>query len=160
MNRARQLFLAATVISACLSMTFFGTARSEPEIRLAQAAQPDRDPGDIKPKRTYARRTRYFARNELSRLCMDALRAADGTPVTTDEIAVLIRAGFPDAEVEVIDQVGDSNHFQAVVITPAFAGKRLVERHQMVYRSLQGAMADRIHALSIKAYTPEEIEAV
>jgi hypothetical protein len=44
--------------------------------------QPDRDPGDIKPKRTYARRTRYFARNELSRLCMDALRAADGSLLT------------------------------------------------------------------------------
>ena len=28
--------------------------------------QPDRDPGEIKPKRTYARRTRYFARNESS----------------------------------------------------------------------------------------------
>src|SRR6202043_2783956 len=49
--------------------------------------QPDRDPGDIKPKRTYARRTRYFARNELSRLCMDALRATDGTLMATDQIA-------------------------------------------------------------------------
>jgi hypothetical protein len=36
--------------------------------------QPERDPGDIKPKRSYARRTRYFARNELSRLISDALR--------------------------------------------------------------------------------------
>ena len=76
--------------------------------------------------------------------------------MTTEEIARLIRAGLPDAQVEVVDQVGDSNHFQAVVITPSFQGRRLVERHQMVYRSLQGAMADRIHALSIKAYTPEE----
>jgi hypothetical protein len=49
--------------------------------------QPDRDPGEIKPKRTYVRRTRYFARNELSRLCMDALRTADGTLLTTDAIA-------------------------------------------------------------------------
>jgi hypothetical protein len=49
--------------------------------------QPDHDPGEIKPKRTYARRTRYFARNELSRLCMDALRAADGALLTTDAIA-------------------------------------------------------------------------
>src|SRR5258708_35121919 len=49
--------------------------------------QPDRNPGDIKPKRTYARRTRYFARNELSRLCMDALGAADGAPLTTDDTA-------------------------------------------------------------------------
>jgi hypothetical protein len=46
--------------------------------------QPDRDPGEIKPKRTYARRTRYFARNELSRLCMDALRVANGALLTTD----------------------------------------------------------------------------
>src|ERR1700747_2851492 len=48
--------------------------------------QPERDPTEIKPKRTYARRTRYFARNELSRLVMDALRAADGELRTTEEI--------------------------------------------------------------------------
>jgi hypothetical protein len=52
--------------------------------------QPDRDPADIKPKLTYARRARYFARNELSRLCMDALRVADGPLRTTDEIASLV----------------------------------------------------------------------
>jgi len=72
------------------------------------------------------------------------------------EIEALIRDGLPDATVEVIDQVGDGNHFQAVVVTAAFGGKPLVERHQLVYKSLKGAMAERIHALSIKAYTPEE----
>jgi hypothetical protein len=41
--------------------------------------EPDRDPNEIKPRRTYARRTRYFARNELSRLCMEPLRDADDT---------------------------------------------------------------------------------
>ena len=79
--------------------------------------------------------------------------------MTTIEIETLIRAGFPDAElVRVVDEVGDSNHFAAVVVAPAFAGKMLVERHQMVYGSLKGAMADRIHALAIKTYTPEEWE--
>jgi hypothetical protein len=53
--------------------------------------QPDRDPGEIKPKRTYAKRTRYFARNELARLCMDALRDASGL-ITTDEIAAQVIA--------------------------------------------------------------------
>jgi hypothetical protein len=48
--------------------------------------QPERDPGEIKPRRVYNRRTRYFARNELSRLTMDALRAADGALQTTEEI--------------------------------------------------------------------------
>jgi hypothetical protein len=58
--------------------------------------QPEHDPASIKPKRTYARRTRYFARNELSRLCMDALRAADGALMTTDELAgrVIAEKGF------------------------------------------------------------------
>src|SRR5260370_36348912 len=38
--------------------------------------QPDRDPEAIKPKRAYAKRTRYFARNELARLCIDVPRDA------------------------------------------------------------------------------------
>src|ERR1700736_5352277 len=60
--------------------------------------QPDRDPDEIKPKRTY-RRTRYFARNELARLCMDALRNAPGL-ITTDEIAaqVIAAKGFEAAD--------------------------------------------------------------
>ena len=76
--------------------------------------------------------------------------------MTSQDIETLVRSGFPEAVVQVVDQVGDGNHFQAVVITPAFTGKSLVERHQLVYGSLKGAMADRIHALSIKAYTPDE----
>jgi hypothetical protein len=61
--------------------------------------QPDRDPDEIRPKRTYAKRTRYFARNELARLCMDVLRDASGL-VTTDEIAarVIAAKGFEAAD--------------------------------------------------------------
>jgi hypothetical protein len=61
--------------------------------------QPDRDPDEIKPKRTYAKRTRYFARNELARLCMDALRDVRGL-ITTDEIAaqVIAAKGFEAAD--------------------------------------------------------------
>ena len=76
--------------------------------------------------------------------------------MTASDIETLIRAGLPQATVHVVDQVGDGNHFQAVVVSPAFVGKGPVERHQLVYQSLKGAMADRIHALSIKAYSPDE----
>jgi acid stress-induced BolA-like protein IbaG/YrbA len=78
--------------------------------------------------------------------------------VSSTEIEKLIREGLPTATVRVVDQVGDGNHFQAVVVTAAFAGKPLIERHQLVYGALKGAMADRIHALSLKTYTPEEWE--
>ena len=61
--------------------------------------QPDRDPDEIKPKRTYAKRTRYFSRNELTRLCMGVLWGASGL-VTTDEIAaqVIAAKGFETAD--------------------------------------------------------------
>jgi hypothetical protein len=61
--------------------------------------QPDRDPEAIRPKRAYARRTRYFAKGELSRLVLEALRDA-GKPQTTDDIAgQIIRAkGFNTAD--------------------------------------------------------------
>ena len=61
--------------------------------------QPDRDPDEIKPRRTYAKRTRYFARNELARLCMDTLRDTRKL-ITTDEITaqVIAAKGFETAD--------------------------------------------------------------
>jgi hypothetical protein len=62
--------------------------------------EPDRDPESIKPKLTYARRTRYFARNELSRLVLATLRDADNKRMSTDEIAsrALAAKGFEAAD--------------------------------------------------------------
>ena len=50
----------------------------------------DLDPGTIRPKRAY-RRNRYFARNELSRLCLGVLRTATGEPLSADD-GIPIRA--------------------------------------------------------------------
>jgi acid stress-induced BolA-like protein IbaG/YrbA len=51
---------------------------------------------------------------------------------------------------------GDGQHFSAVIVSPAFAGKRLVQRHQIVYAALGERMRAEIHALSMKTLTPEE----
>jgi len=51
---------------------------------------------------------------------------------------------------------GDGQHFQATIVSPAFDGKRLIERHQMVYAALGDRMREEIHALSMKTLTPEE----
>lgn len=55
----------------------------------------DIDPEKLKPKRSY-RRNRYFAHNELSRLCLGVLRAAAGELLSTDDIAgqVIAAKGF------------------------------------------------------------------
>jgi hypothetical protein len=88
--------------------------------------QPDRDPGEIKPKRPYAKRTRYFAKNELSRLCSDALRVADGALITTDEIADrLIEAkGFDAADIVLHKAIGQ----QALTIMRSFRKRGMVEQ--------------------------------
>ncbi|MFZ4699946.1 MAG: BolA family protein [Candidatus Methylumidiphilus sp.] len=49
-------------------------------------------------------------------------------------------------------------HFYATIVSSAFEGKTLVRRHQLVYEALGDMMRTEIHALSIKAYTPDEFE--
>jgi stress-induced morphogen len=79
----------------------------------------------------------------------------------TDEVERRIEAAIPDADAEVtLPRMPDENHedahFAAVVVSPAFEGKTLVEQHQMVYDALGDAMTGDIHALEMKTYTPEE----
>jgi len=69
-------------------------------------------------------------------------------------IRALIEAGFRHAEVRVSSD--DNTHFEAVVVAEEFAGKRALARHQLIYKSLGALMGKEIHALSIRAYTPEE----
>jgi acid stress-induced BolA-like protein IbaG/YrbA len=51
---------------------------------------------------------------------------------------------------------GDGQHFTAVIVSNAFAGKSRIQRHQIVYGALGDRMRAEIHALSMKTLTPEE----
>ena len=53
-----------------------------------------------------------------------------------------------------VDVKGDGAHFEAVIVSDEFDGKNLVQRHQIVYRTLGDHMREDIHALSMKTYTP------
>ncbi len=71
-----------------------------------------------------------------------------------EEVARLIRAGLPGADVRV--QSEDQTHFAARIVAAQFTGLRSVARHQLVYRTLGERMGREIHALSIEALTPAE----
>ena len=71
-----------------------------------------------------------------------------------EELARLIRAGLPGAQVRV--QTDDNTHFAARIVAREFTGKRAIARHQLVYRTLGERMGREIHALSIEALTPDE----
>lgn len=55
-----------------------------------------------------------------------------------------------------IEVDGDGRHFQALIVSPQFEGKRLIQRHQLVYKALGDRMREEIHALSMKTLTPDE----
>jgi len=70
------------------------------------------------------------------------------------EIKTLIENGLEGATVEIFSD--DNTHFAARVISSAFEGKRSVARHQLIYRCLGSLMGNEIHAMTIRAHTPEE----
>ncbi|MEZ4226319.1 MAG: BolA family transcriptional regulator [Polyangiaceae bacterium] len=72
-----------------------------------------------------------------------------------EEVKQRIVQAFPDADVDLKDLTGTQDHYQARVVSTAFAGKSPVEQHQMVYAALGDAMTGPIHALALKTYTPE-----
>jgi len=49
-------------------------------------------------------------------------------------------------------------HFTLLVISRDFEGKKPIDRHKFIYRVLHQEMRHSIHALSIKAYTPQEYQ--
>ena len=73
--------------------------------------------------------------------------------VEASSIEQSIRAGLPVTHVEV---KGDGAHFEAVIVSPQFAGLTRVRQHQLVYAALGSRMRDEIHALSMKTFSPEE----
>ena len=74
--------------------------------------------------------------------------------MNSDDIKILIETSIRDAVAIVSSD--DNVHFEAVVISPAFSEKSLIQRHQMVYGCLGSAMGNEIHALSLKTYTNNE----
>jgi acid stress-induced BolA-like protein IbaG/YrbA len=71
-----------------------------------------------------------------------------------DEVANLIRAALPGAQVRV--ESDDNTHFAARIVAAQFTGRRALARHQLVYAALGERMGREIHALSIEALTPAE----
>ena len=72
---------------------------------------------------------------------------------TPEQIEDYIKQGIACTHIQV---EGDGQHFFATIVSPAFEGKRLVQRHQLVYGAMGDRMKAEVHALSMKVFTPEE----
>ena len=70
-----------------------------------------------------------------------------------EEIKQLIEQGLDGAKAEVS---GDGTHFEAIVVSDTFAGKTMVQQHQLVYSALGDKLKEEIHALALRTFTREQ----
>ncbi|HEX7928005.1 MAG TPA: BolA family protein [bacterium] len=73
-----------------------------------------------------------------------------------EQVEALLSKAFPGETVQVDNPQGDGEHYSVLIVSGQFAGKSMVEQHQMVYAALGGAMRAAIHAMALKTYTPDQ----
>ena len=69
----------------------------------------------------------------------------------------LVLEALPGAQVQVTDMTGTRDHYQVHVVSSAFTGKSLIERHRLLHRIFEAHLSGPIHAVKYKTQTPEEI---
>jgi stress-induced morphogen len=76
--------------------------------------------------------------------------------VEAEDLEQRIREGVNHvSHIVVKDLTGTKDHWEALIVSQAFAGKSAIEQHQMVYAALGELMAGPVHALALKTYSPE-----
>ena len=84
---------------------------------------------------------------------IDLIREKLNTALSPDSLEVIDRshehAGHEGAK-------AGGGHFDVIIIAETFNDMSTVQRHRAIYDALGDAMKTEIHALSIRAYTPEE----
>lgn len=79
--------------------------------------------------------------------------------ITPEEIKEIVGQSLPVQLIETQDLTGGGDHWQLIVVSPAFDGKGLLEQHRLVNEALKQPLADqRIHALALKTYSPMQWE--
>src|SRR5690349_25143672 len=88
---------------------------------------------------------------------VEAMQWLGGPLITQDTLTDYIRRIMPDAVVTMIDKTGTMDHLKVTIVSDAFQGKNLLDRHRLIYQTLDVPMKDgRIHALELTAKTKEE----
>lgn len=72
------------------------------------------------------------------------------------DIEARIKAALPDAQVTLEDMTGTKDHWRARIVSSAFTGKSLMQRHRLINAALSEELKGPIHALTMDTLTPEE----
>lgn len=86
---------------------------------------------------------------------------------TIDHIRERLRSRLPAESVEIENQshlhvghagtAGGGGHYAVTVVSKTFEGLNTLSRHRLVYAAVEDLMKKEIHALSIQAYSTDEL---
>lgn len=77
--------------------------------------------------------------------------------ITAEVLTEYVHRAMPDATVTVTDRTGTMDHLRVSIVSEAFRGKNLLDRHRLIYQALDVPLKDgRIHALELTAKTKDE----
>lgn len=79
--------------------------------------------------------------------------------MTPDQLKARFETLAAGTTAQVTDLTGTLDHYQAVIVSPAFEGKMMIEQHRMVYQLVQSEIdSNEVHALTLKTYTPKQFQ--
>ena len=70
--------------------------------------------------------------------------------IRKSELEHIILESFPNATIEIIDLVGDEDHYSLSIIDKSFESVPLIKQHRMVKEALKEVLNTRLHAITIK----------
>ena len=90
---------------------------------------------------------------------------------TQEHIETLLKKSLNPTYLEITDQsteheghpqaiLSGGGHYSVLVVSNQFQGLNLVMRHRLIYDLFKDSFKGEIHALSIKAFTPEEYKTI
>lgn len=79
--------------------------------------------------------------------------------MTADQMKARIEELAPGTKAELVDLTGTKDHWQALIISPAFEGKTLMEQHRMVFGLFKSEVeSNEVHALTLKTFSPAQYD--
>jgi stress-induced morphogen len=81
--------------------------------------------------------------------------------VNPEQLKTRLETLSPGTQSEIMDLTGTQDHYQAVVVSPAFEGRLMIEQHRMVMKLVQSEIdSGEIHALTLRTFTPKQYQAL
>jgi stress-induced morphogen len=74
-------------------------------------------------------------------------------PISQSSLETLIKSRFPEASIQLIDLIGDEDHYELRIFDKELLGISKVAQHKLINQTLIGILGTKLHALTIKVLT-------